>query len=93
MITSTGEVLFNEINARLGGSSHLYAIGERILGGDYLTDRVMIERRDRAFPAFPDTLPRLTEPGLAYDPRARSGVIVTIFGTGADSLGGEACHR
>jgi Pre ATP-grasp domain/PGM1 C-terminal domain len=91
MVTPGGAVLFNEINARLGGSSHLYAIGERIIGGDYLDDRRLIERRDCAFGAFPEAVTRLADRGLAYDPRTRSGIVVTIYGTDGAGRGGECC--
>lgn len=91
VITPDGRVLFNEFNARYGGSTHLFAIGERVVGGDYLADRCLIERRECAFPAFDVALRRLTEHGLAYDPATRTGVLIQVYGTRLDGLGGEAC--
>ncbi|MGW5049852.1 preATP grasp domain-containing protein [Actinokineospora sp. NPDC004072] len=86
MVTPDGRILFNEWNARLGGCSHLYRIGERVLGGDYLADRCMVERRGCPFPAFDATLAKLVDSGLAYDQRTRTGVLVSVFG----DTGGEA---
>jgi hypothetical protein len=36
-------------------------------------------------------LRRLVDSGLAYDPAARTGVIIQIHGTHLDGAGGEAC--
>ncbi|GLZ38100.1 peptide ligase PGM1-related protein [Actinokineospora sp. NBRC 105648] len=91
MLTADGRVLFNEFNARHGGSTHLFRIGERVVGGDWFADRCLIERRECAFPAFPDALRELRDRGLAYDPGTRTGVLVPVCGTRPDGTGGEAC--
>lgn len=91
ILTVDGRVLFNEFNGRYGGSTHLFAIGERIVGGGFLADRCLIEQRDCAFPAFDATQRELTRSGLAYDPAARTGVIIPVYGTKPDGTGGEAC--
>ncbi|MEU0658491.1 peptide ligase PGM1-related protein [Streptomyces lavendulocolor] len=90
MLTADGRVLFNEWNGRYGGSSHLFAIGRRVVGGDFLRDRCLIERRETAFPSFGTALRTLEEHGLAYDPETRTGVLIPVYGTGPDGLGGEA---
>ncbi|HET9142779.1 peptide ligase PGM1-related protein [Actinophytocola sp.] len=91
VLTPDGRVLFNEFNARYGGSTHLFAIGERVIGGDYLRDRCIVERRECGYPAFGPALRALTGSGLAYDPRTRTGVIISVYGTRMDGTGGEAC--
>jgi hypothetical protein len=91
ILTPDGRVLFNEINGRYGGSTHLFAIGERVVGGDYLSDRCMVERRECGFPAFDVTGHELETSGLAFDPAKRTGVIIPVYGTRPDGTGGEAC--
>lgn len=91
ILTPDGRVLFNEFNGRYGGSTHLFAIGERVVGGDYLADRCLLEQRECAFPAFDAARRALAAAGLAYDPATRTGVIVPVYGTHADGTGGEAC--
>lgn len=91
IFTPGGRVLFNEINARYGGSTHLFAIGERVVGGDYLNDRVLLERRTCGYPAFDAAWRDLSASGLAYDPETRTGVIIPVYGINPDGTGGEAC--
>lgn len=91
ILTPDGRVLFNEFNGRYGGSTHLFAIGERVVGGDFLTDRCLVEQRECAFPAFDVARRELAESGLAYDPTTRTGVIIPVYGTRSDGTWGEAC--
>lgn len=91
ILTTDGRVLFNEFNGRYGGSTHLFAIGERIVGGDFLDDRCLIEQRECAFPAFDVTQRELAKSGLAYDPATRTGVIIPVYGIMPDGTWGEAC--
>lgn len=91
ILTPDGRTLFNELNGRWGGSTHLFTIGERILGTGYLDDRCIIERRGCAFPSFEAARRTLAEHGLAYDPATRTGVIIAVYGTHLDGTGGEAC--
>ncbi|MFE0020203.1 peptide ligase PGM1-related protein [Amycolatopsis sp. NPDC059021] len=91
MLVPDGRILFNEFNARCGGSTHLFTIGSRVVGGDYLADRCLIERREVAFPEFDLAVKKLSASGLAYDPLTRTGVVIAVSGTRPDGTGGEAC--
>lgn len=91
MLVPDGRILFNEFNARFGGSTHLFTIGARVVGGKYLTDRCLIERREVAFPEFDLAIKKLSASGLAYDPLTRTGVVIAVSGTRPDGTGGEAC--
>ncbi|QIS14516.1 peptide ligase PGM1-related protein [Nocardia arthritidis] len=71
-------ILINEFNCRVGGSSHIHHIGERIVGANYFHDRVLIELRRCTFPPFRKTVALLAEHGLAYDPASRTGVLITV---------------
>jgi pre ATP-grasp domain-containing protein/pheganomycin biosynthesis PGM1-like protein len=91
ILTPDGRTLFNELNGRWGGSTHLFTIGERIVGGGYLEDRCLVERRGNSFASFSSAQQTLVDNGLAYDPATRTGVIITVYGTRPDGTGGEAC--
>ncbi|EOD64906.1 peptide ligase PGM1-related protein [Amycolatopsis vancoresmycina] len=91
MLTPDGRLLFNEFNARFGGSTHLFRIGQRVVGGRYLEDRCLVERRTCAVPAFDEALAELARRGLAYDPATRTGVVIPVYGTDPGGTGGEAC--
>lgn len=78
IVTPDEHILINEFNGRVGGSSHIHHIGERLVGGDYFTDRVLIELRRCTFPPFKETVERLADLGLAYDPTTRRGVLITV---------------
>jgi len=90
ILTPDGRTLFNELNGRWGGSTHLFTIGERIIGAGYLDDRCLVERRGCAFSSFETAQRTLVENGLAYDPATRTGVLIPVYGTRSDGTGGEA---
>lgn len=75
--TPTGDIMFNEFNGRVGGSTHAHRIGELVIGGPYLQDRVLLMRSRCSWSSLPDTLRVLREHGLAYDPATRTGVLIT----------------
>jgi pre ATP-grasp domain-containing protein/pheganomycin biosynthesis PGM1-like protein len=91
IVTPDGEVLFNEINARLGGCSHMYRIGERLVGRDYLATHHLIGRRRVPFPTLDATVAKLAGSGLGYDTHTRSGIVLSTFGINGDGTGGECC--
>lgn len=80
IVTPHKEVLFTEWNGRVTGSTHLYrALGERVVG-DYLRDRVLLDRSWPAgwtVPSFAAAVERLADAGLAYDPASRTGVLLS----------------
>ncbi|HWH00540.1 MAG TPA: peptide ligase PGM1-related protein [Pilimelia sp.] len=78
IVTPERDILINEFNCRVGGSTHVHLIGERLAGADYETNRVLVELRRCAFPPFPQLRDALARSGLAYDPRSRTGVLITV---------------
>lgn len=76
MVTPSGEVLFNEFNCRNGGSTHVHRIGQRVVRGDYLQDRVTLVQRIHAGMPFASLVKLLEEHGLAFDPQCRTGVVL-----------------
>ncbi|WP_381795746.1 peptide ligase PGM1-related protein [Streptomyces niveus] len=61
------------------------------MGGNYLTDRILVEQRRCTFPAFTTAVRILAESGLAYDHATRTGVLLAVE-DGSDAGGfGEYC--
>jgi hypothetical protein len=84
-VTRDGEVLLNETNSRVSGSTHLHdVIGPRIVGRPHLGRRVLFERGGWAVPSFGEAAELLSESGLAYDPETRAGVILVCDFTTVD---------
>jgi hypothetical protein len=77
IVTPDGRILFNELNGRVGGSTHIHHIGERVIGGDYLHDRVLLARNRCAWDSVQAAVRILAESGLRYDPATRSGILLT----------------
>jgi hypothetical protein len=75
VLTPDGEVVFTETNGRLSGSTHLHTvIGPRLAPR---APRVLLERSGWAVPSFTAALERLAGVGLAFDPAAGTGVVLT----------------
>ncbi|WP_369228655.1 hypothetical protein AB5J52_49515 (plasmid) [Streptomyces sp. R39] len=76
IFSADGHLLFNEVNARSGGATHIHHIGERIIGSDYM-NRCLLVGNGLAEADFPDLSLHLYNYGLSYDRRRRAGVILT----------------
>lgn len=78
IVTPEASVMFSEYNGRITGSTHLYsAVGERIVGNDWMLKRILLERRGWTAPSFQAAVDQLKASGLAYNHRTRCGVILT----------------
>ncbi|MCP9211181.1 peptide ligase PGM1-related protein [Streptomyces sp. NEAU-Y11] len=77
IVTPSGEILANEINARHGGSSHVHRLTDRVLGPGQRAHSLIAKARgtDLSFNALVD---QLRTSGLAFDPSNKRGVIVTM---------------
>lgn len=77
IVTPDQRVLFTEFNGRVSGSTHIYDIvGRRVVGPDYADDRILLERGGWAVPSFQAAAETIEAAGLAYDPAARTGVVL-----------------
>jgi hypothetical protein len=83
VIDPAGDVWFNEVNARLGGSTHLHHIAETLVGPDWTDSHVLISRFNVRAPTLERLLPAMREHGLAWDPRHRRGIVVASDDTAA----------
>lgn len=89
IITPDHEILLNECNGRLGGSTHIHAIEHDLAGP--ARDRVLIERRRKRLPPLDAALALLASLGLAYAPAERTGILITVDDAGPGGGFGEYC--
>jgi hypothetical protein len=77
IVTPDQRVLYTEFNGRVSGSTHIYDIvGKRVVGPDYVEDRILLERAGWSVPSFQAAAEALAAAGFAYDPAARTGVVL-----------------
>lgn len=91
IVTPDDDILINEFNCRVGGSTHIHRIGEQVVGEDYFDRRVLVELRRCTFPPFAVLARALAEHGLAYDPATRTGVLITVDDNSPAGGFGEYC--
>lgn len=87
--TPGGEILFNEFNGRVGGSTHVHRIAETLVGDDYLTERVIAVRNRCGWTSLAETARLLAEHGLAYDAKRRHGAIISGDDTAGERPSGQ----
>ncbi|WP_131770572.1 hypothetical protein [Candidatus Protofrankia californiensis] len=82
IITVDGHVVFTEVNAQVSGSLHIYqVIAHSIVDTAAAPERSVVEYHvppTWAVPDFDAFLTAVNEIGCAYDPAARTGVIVSM---------------
>lgn len=82
IVTTTGRVVFTEVNAQVSGSLHIYqVIAHRIVGVTAAPERSVVEYHvppTWAVADFETFLAAVDEFGCAYDPDTRTGVIVSM---------------
>ncbi|MYT95868.1 MULTISPECIES: peptide ligase PGM1-related protein [unclassified Streptomyces] len=83
VISPDGTVRFNEVNARLGGSTHLDAIASALLGKNWADHHVLLSRFSVPAPPFTTLVDGLACNGLAWDGAAREGVVIASDDTEA----------
>ncbi|MEU1280672.1 peptide ligase PGM1-related protein [Streptomyces sp. NPDC005805] len=76
VISPAGELWFNEVNARLGASTHLHGIAETLVGPGWSESHTLLSRFNVAAPPLRVLLPELEAVGLAWDPERRRGVVI-----------------
>ncbi|RVU20485.1 hypothetical protein EOT10_27870 [Streptomyces antnestii] len=76
ILTDSGELLFNESNARWGGGTILHAISERLVGTRYSDTHNVSSLRDVPPVPLPEALALLAEQEIAFDKSQGRGVII-----------------
>ncbi len=78
IVSADGKVFFSEYNGRITGSTHIYsAIGERIVGKNWVQSRILVERRGWIAPSFEGAVRMLNDSGLAYNHETKTGFILS----------------
>lgn len=77
IVTPDRRILFNELNGRVGGSTHVHHLGERLIGAGYLHDRVLVARNRCDWNSVAGSVKILAESGLEFDRSKRTGILVT----------------
>lgn len=52
ILTADGTIIFNEVNARVGGCTHMHFAARRVLGHDYLQRYTLLTRNDLQVESF-----------------------------------------
>ncbi|MFV2110199.1 peptide ligase PGM1-related protein [Micromonospora sp. LOL_015] len=76
IVTRSGELLFNEFNGRVGGTTGIDMIGRQLLGQDYLDHHVLVSRIDVPAPGSDIFVKALTEQGLLFTRGSEQGVVI-----------------
>ncbi|MFI7235657.1 peptide ligase PGM1-related protein [Streptomyces cyaneofuscatus] len=77
IVSPHSQVWFNEVNARLGGGTHLHHLAAHLLGPDWDHHHVLISRDDLPAAGIPQLLSALDDHHLAFDPATGTGVVIT----------------
>jgi hypothetical protein len=77
IVTTQGDVIFNEVNGRTGGCSHVHAICEKLLGPGYGDHTVVATSNEVKTRSLSKLMSRLREMDLAFDRQTQKGVVVT----------------
>lgn len=89
IVTPDGRILFNEVNGRVSGSTHIHHIAERLVGPGYGHTRVLISRNRCGWPSMSEALSTLDEHRLTFDPATRTGVLIAGDDIGASKPCGQ----
>ena len=81
IVSGSGDLWFNEVNARMGGSTHLNHIAETLAGSDWASTHVLLSRFSVRAPAFSSLLDSLLLENLSWDPEKRMGVVIVADDT------------
>ncbi|MGA5423366.1 peptide ligase PGM1-related protein [Streptomyces lavendulocolor] len=76
VVSPAGELWFNEVNARMGGSTHLHSIAETLVGPDWSDTHTLLSRFNVVAPPLRTLLKELEANALAWDPERRRGVVI-----------------
>jgi hypothetical protein len=78
IVTPDDTVLFTEYNGRITGSTHIYStVGARVVGNNWMQNRILVERRGWMVPSFQAAVSMLNESGLAYNQKSKTGFVLS----------------
>lgn len=77
IITDSGEVIFNEVNGRFAGCSHVHYLAELLMGPGYGDRMTLLTRNKIAAPLFGDVVALLKSESLAFSGETEEGIVIT----------------
>lgn len=83
IVTQTGDVLFTEVNGRMGACTHLDVLARELVGASYLRTHVVLTRNRVPVPSFPAAAAALRENGLHYQHDSQEGCVIAAEGVAA----------
>ncbi|MET7880083.1 peptide ligase PGM1-related protein [Micromonospora profundi] len=98
ILTEDGQMLFTEVNGRMGDCTHIDYLARALVGDDYNRTHVVLTRNWLKATSFGATLKALGEAGVLFDHDTRSGVVIPIEDTDRSGtvdymvIGHDAAH-
>ncbi|MGW1846665.1 preATP grasp domain-containing protein [Streptomyces sp. NPDC001966] len=87
VISSNGDVWFNEVNARIGGSTHLSRIPEKLVGPDWTATHILMSGTISSAPPIRTLTEQLSDNQLSWNAERQEGIVVVSAGA---ETGGKA---
>lgn len=81
IVAPDGQVWFNEVNARLGGCTHLHHLASVLLGPHWQRHHVLAAHNDLPATSVPQLLKKLESHHLTFDASTGQGVVITADDT------------
>lgn len=78
ILTADGRLLFNEVNARVGGCTHMHIAAQRVLGDDYLQRYTLLTRNDLHVSSFEKTAWAIEQDPLLNGKEGTSGALLLV---------------
>jgi hypothetical protein len=78
ILTEDGELLFTEVNGRMGDCTHIDYLARRLVGDSYGTEHTVLTRNWVPVRGFTEVVGALRDEGLLYDHSRGCGVVLPI---------------
>lgn len=79
LLTESGEIIYNEANARWGGGTVLDHLARHLLGDGFAGDFVVSSFRDVPAPPLAETVALIERAGLQFDQKRGRGIVVLAY--------------
>lgn len=83
LVTTTGELLFTEVNGRMGACTHIDVLARDLIGPRYQSTHVLLTRNRVEVPSFPAAVHALDRQGLGFDHDRGEGCVIAAEGVAA----------
>jgi hypothetical protein len=83
LLTTTGRLLFTEVNGRMGACTHIDVLARELVGPRYQATHVLLTRNRVQVPSLTASLRALEQAGLGFDHGRGEGCVVAAEGVAA----------